>query len=59
MINLDEVARAMREEFEKYRGEKDAGKYGPLTPWDELSEQRKEKWRRMARRAAEILGVEL
>ncbi len=59
MIDLDVIAQAMRDEFEKYRGERDAGRFGSLTPWDEISEERKEKWRRMAKRAAELLGVDL
>lgn len=52
MINLDTLAEAIRKAYEPYHSH-------PLQDWDTIPDHRKEKWRKMAARAAEVLGVEL
>lgn len=54
-IDIDKVARAIRDAYDKQSREKG---YGPLTPWDNMPDARKNKWRLMAKAAIAIIKEE-
>lgn len=55
MISTDQLAKTLRDAFESYRTEREAGQFGGLTPWNELPHGRKQKWYKMAEAAVDAL----
>lgn len=53
MSELDRIASELRSEYIS-----ENQPYRTAEPWDELPEYRRERWRQLVRRAAELLGVE-
>lgn len=55
MTDIDELAQVIRNAFEKHTLSRGRGN---LVPWSEISDDRKEKWREMARAAYDTISGE-